>query len=280
MRFSERIEKRTPKVDIQIDYMDIELRNGLWNILTFRLIKPLESQQYISDSSLENLVQAIWFSFLKEPIDEIPYSIERIVDQIRKRFYNWDYLDVYDFIDFIAKRNNDIDTKLFISDCNYILKRELSGYRFIIDQLSPITSEIEINEIEKAISNSFERDLKGVNIHLKESLNKISDKKNPDYRNSIKESISAVESLCQSITRDPKAELGKALKLIKTHLSIHPALEKGFKSIYGYTSDGDGIRHALLNETNLDQEDALFMLISCSAFINYLISKMEKLNIK
>jgi len=56
-------------------------------------------------------------------------------------------------------------------------------------------------------------------------------------------------------------------------LAIHPALEKGFGAIYGYTNDADGIRHALLEEPTLDTDDARFFLVSCSAFANYLISK-------
>ena len=75
---------------------------------------------------------------------------------------------------------------------------------------------------------------------------------------------------------DNKADLAKALKMLKEKMPIHGALEQGFLRIYGYTSDGDGIRHALLDESSLDQEDALFMLISCSSFINYLIRKSEK----
>ena len=51
---------------------------------------------------------------------------------------------------------------------------------------------------------------------------------------------------------------------------------KNIKKIYGYTSNGDGIRHALLEEDSLEYEDALYMLVSCSAFVNYLISKFEK----
>jgi len=34
------------------------------------------------------------------------------------------------------------------------------------------------------------------------------------------------------------------------------------------------IRHSLLNEPNVDFEDAKFMLVACCAFVNYLISKM------
>lgn len=61
---------------------------------------------------------------------------------------------------------------------------------------------------------------------------------------------------------------------------MHSDLKEAFKKLYGYTSDADGIRHALMDESNLDFEDAKFMLVSCSAFTNYLIAKAAKSNIK
>jgi hypothetical protein len=279
MRFSERIGKRNPRVEIQINSMDEELKNSLWNVISISIISPLKQRDWKYQSSYETLIDSIWFSFFKEPLDNIPARTSQIASEIRSRFFNWDYLDVYDFLDFLSTMTNEFDTEEFIYSCDFILKRELAGYRFVNGKLAPITSEEEINEIERAIDSTSDNGLKGVNIHLTEALNKLSDKKNPDYRNSIKESISAVESLCQQITNDPKAELGKALKVLKDKFPIHGALEKGFKSIYGYTSDGDGIRHAMMEESNLDQEDALFMVISCSAFINYLIAKAIKSDI-
>lgn len=76
-----------------------------------------------------------------------------------------------------------------------------------------------------------------------------------------------------------KDSLGSALDKIKKQINIHQALEKGLKQIYGYTSDSSGIRHALTDESNRDLEDAQYMLVSCSAFINYLIMKAEKAQI-
>jgi hypothetical protein len=46
--------------------------------------------------------------------------------------------------------------------------------------------------------------------------------------------------------------------------------------MYGYTSDAEGIRHALMDEPTLESEDAKFMLVSCSAFVNYLRSKAAR----
>jgi hypothetical protein len=56
---------------------------------------------------------------------------------------------------------------------------------------------------------------------------------------------------------------------------MHPAMKKGFTSLYAYTSDEKGIRHALLDDraAKVDEADALFMLGACAAFVSYLINK-------
>jgi hypothetical protein len=46
--------------------------------------------------------------------------------------------------------------------------------------------------------------------------------------------------------------------------------------LYGYTSDTHGIRHALKDDSQPNAEDAKFMLVSCSAFVNYLVEKAQK----
>jgi len=48
-----------------------------------------------------------------------------------------------------------------------------------------------------------------------------------------------------------------------------------FLSIYGYTSNAHGIRHALLEAgaPSVDETDALFMIGACAAFVSYLINK-------
>jgi hypothetical protein len=103
---------------------------------------------------------------------------------------------------------------------------------------------------------------------LKQAVTLLSRKPTPDYRNSIKESISAVEAICAAVTGDPKATLGQALKIIDSQAPLHGALRSAFEKLYGYTSDADGIRHALLEDTTLEQEDAVFMLVACSAFVS------------
>ncbi len=140
----------------------------------------------------------------------------------------------------------------------------------------PITSTQEIAEVEEALSVSMQ-----FTQHLDRALELLADKISPDYRNSMKESISAVEALCKLIVGSPKATLEEALRQIETKLgSVHPALKEAFRKIYAYSGDAQGIRHAWLGESNLDVEDAKFMLIACSAFINYLVVKADKAGIQ
>lgn len=156
---------------------------------------------------------------------------------------------------------------------NYSLEKEFSAYRILNNNIVEITSDVEINEIETAI-NSAENS-NSTKQHLSRALELLSDRKTPDYRNSIKESISSVEALCMEITGNPKATLGQALKLIEKSTELHKSLQSAFGSLYGWTSDADGIRHAMMDESTLKQEDAIFMLVSCSAFVNYLKLKVK-----
>ena len=54
-------------------------------------------------------------------------------------------------------------------------------------------------------------------------------------------------------------------------MEIHGALKEAFMKLYGYAGDGKGIRHAgNLGGPDSTFAEAQFMLIACSAFLNYL----------
>lgn len=285
MKFSQRIGKVPLTKEIQLESIDIDLKNGLWNGISLYVIDI-----FFNSSRSENLVKFdqfcinLWHDYFKLPVDNIPYRKEDSVYFIREKFYNSSWYEVYDLLEFLAQldfRYFGLSKEGFVGFCNNVLEREFSGYRFINNLISPITNQQEINGLETAIENTSQfTSLKGANIHLRKALDKLSDRKNPDYRNSIKESISAVESLAKVIAGNGKDSLGAAIDKIKGKITIHPALEKGLKNLYGYTSDGDGIRHALMDAPTCDFEDAKFMLVSCSSFINYLIVKADKAGIK
>lgn len=153
-----------------------------------------------------------------------------------------------------------VKTAIQADSMDEVLEKELSAYRFVSRQITEITSKEEIGVIEEALQIP----IKPVKEHLGRSLELFADRKNPDYRNSIKEAISAVESMCKLIAKDDKATLGQALKEIESvgKVSLHPALKSAFDKLYGYTNDADGIRHTLIDEPSVSSEDAKFMHVS------------------
>lgn len=277
--FSQRHGIKPVKSIIQVDSIDADLRNKLWNTLAEICLTVTNSYLGISiPGYTQALLNKLWHDYYKKPIDTMPDDWNKIYNEIRQYFFACKWFEVYDFIEFIA--NNPYNNLKFMEHCNSILKEELSAYRFVGGKIARITSEEEITAIEEALK--IPNPLELVRIHLKAALDFLADRKSPDYRNSIKESISAVEAICKLITNDNTATLTKAIEKIQIgkKIQIHPALGRAFIDLYSYTNTAEGIRHGLSDEPNLDFEDAKFMLVSCSGFVNYLIVKSSKAGIK
>lgn len=276
--FSERKGLKTKKSVIQINSVDDDLRNGLWNALKLNYWTKLKKGYISSYPSFNELLTKLWHDYFKKPLDTLMNYWPDTYKKIREYFFKCEWYEVYDFIEFIANNYpDDYTNSRFMDFCNSVLEREISAYRFVDGKIVQITSKNEIDEIEQALKDTDS--LTAVNIHLKRALELIGDRQSPDYRNSIKESISAVESICKLIAKEKKATLNKALEKIENKVGLHPALKKAFNNLYGFTSDAEGIRHALMDEPNLGFAEAKFMLVSCSAFINYIISKVSKAEI-
>jgi hypothetical protein len=246
MSIYKRLGITPPKRVIQLSSMDEALRNGLWNNLylfyfdkfrgTFAIGELINSndKQYSEAIALDRLVKSLWIDFFKKPYDNIRHNDWiKIRSIIRSIFFEYEWHDVYIFLEYIVNtyqhkcditRNDEC-----VKACNATLNQELSAYRFVGYKIAPITSEEEISSIEKALEDTTQ--LKGVNIHLKTALDLFADRKAPDYRNSIKESISAVEAICGLIAGKTHISLGDALKEIerKSKIQIHAALRKSFE---------------------------------------------------
>jgi len=273
MRFSEKHGYRTARASVQIEDMDEALRNSLWNSIQSVIWDSHEAyrdQSYTSASNLYELIRSCWREFFKIPVDQVPIYTHEAIKAIRGFFFKAEWFEVYDFVEFLCGKLGR-SGPAFIASCNEVLEREMAGYRLADCTITPITSATELEAIDDALHNTGI--YRGANAHLQRALEMLSDRQSPDYRNSIKESISAVESIVQSLTNNTSASLGEALRSISQAAPMHPALNRSLSALYGYTSDANGIRHALLDESNLDFVDAKFMLVACAAFVNYLSGK-------
>lgn len=281
--FSERYGLKKLKSVIQVDSMDSDLKTSLWNALClcywnsvvdsggrFRTIRRLS---FFGNESLRELCHALWLNFYKRPITSLPDDWQSVLSEIYHAYTESEWNEVYDFIQFTANYfpieevNNE-----FIQMCNFYLEREVSAYRFINKTVTQITTDEEMLAIEEALHVKIDP----VRKHLDRALELFSDRKSPDYRNSIKESISAVEAMVKSVAGGAKGTLGQLLNQLERVTTMHPAIKTAFSSLYGYTSDANGIRHALIDKDTISFEEAKFMLVACSAFVNYVTGILNK----
>lgn len=234
------------------------------------------SDQNLSTVFCKDLIQNVFADSNHLPIG-YRYNWENLYPSIEKVIMEAPYNEVLDLLWYICYWLSVATNKcfnIFQKRFNDLFEREYVGYRFITGKIVPITDKIEMQEIEKAVQTPFE----GARAQLQKALGFLSDREHPDYKNCVKESISAVESVCKVLANDPKAELGKALKsLIANGLNIHGSLKSAILALYGYASDEGGIRHAELeNESTVTFEEAKFMMVTCSAIVNYLVAEYGK----
>lgn len=173
-----------------------------------------------------------------------------------------------------SKKISMVVVDCFVDSLNASFKRLHYAYKVVGQEIVEISSEEEETAIETALDEANDN----VKEHLETALSLYAKKPEGDYRNSIKESISAVEAYCREKTGENS--LGKALNKLEAKGMVIPNILKvAFDKLYAYTNHPDtGIRHALMDEDGKylpGQEEALFILVSCSSFLNYLKKKTE-----
>jgi hypothetical protein len=227
----------------------------------------------------------VWCNFLKQDVTLV--SSPRIMgffatNYLRPQYFELQWYRVYDLLEILARcypfsiSPNKVTKRDFAEAVNRRLEEERSAFRLVGDIIAPITSSEQREAIAKATSTSP----LPVNRHLTKALALLSDKKSPDYANSMKESISAVEAVCKIIADDENADLTSALRIVEKRVPLHGALKNALKSLYGYSSSDAGIRHASVKESEVDLQMAVFFMTVCSAFINYLVAESTKSGIE
>lgn len=280
--FSERMGIEQPKGVLPFNSMTQTLINCLWNV-----ILDLFEHHYWNWAA-----KVTARDFVKVPTDEIPSSSFDQREWIKMIFFSLEWNRVYDFVEFItmqyallyaSNHSRDEGKRVFLGvqkKFNAVFERERSVYRFHNGVLEPIPDTLESDVIDEAMKSSEQSGLEGSQKHLKSALDMLAKRPDPDWRNAIREAISAVESASKVISGKEKASLPNALGALKDKgIYIHQAMELAFIKLYGYTSDEPGLRHAMIDEPSVGLDEARFMVFACSAFVTFLISKAQDVDV-
>jgi AbiJ N-terminal domain 4 len=258
---------------IQFGSMDQALRTSLWNFIDAHFFESEEHHLY-EDAVLQNFAQILYDRFHKKAVRSLPFEVDEFIAKESEWFEKAPWNLIYDYCEFCLGHGttNPADAESYQNNFNWVLEREKSGYRLIGGIITPIVDTEQIASVQRALDSPAP--FRAAAQHIKTALLLYADRKTPDYRNSVKESISAIESAVKIISGKNEATLGDALKLIGAKKPMHEAFKQALLKLYGYTSDARGVRHALLDESVVDEAEARFMVVICSAFVTYLIGRV------
>lgn len=257
---------------LQLREVSSQLRAVLWSFVHDRLKDSSKYNDYgrpYLDDPWSTILRDEHVFRRHQMVDDFVNDPAELISETRAIFEHGTYLEIFGWLEYVLKHRSCLQE--FAEYIDHVLRYCKAAYR-VVDKkvICPIGSEAEQTVIAKAFADLALTQLNGARQHLRNSVTRLTQ---GAYADSVRESIHAVEAVC--VTLEPTADvLSKALAKLEQNISIHPAMKKGFASLYAYTSDEGGIRHALLeDEAKVDETDALFMLGACASFVTYVLNK-------
>ena len=280
LTFSQRYGHEPLPEPRQLEELSGHLRGEIWNLIRELLLKKRRSEyegDYFSEED-ERFIERVLGKLLGVPEDEIPTDYDRVMNFFKNTTINGKFNGVLDLLQIMT---NDKGAGANFADrvidafeehaAPYILDTSQEYYYF-----RPRSSKEQGIATKQALETLQSENMEGAVIHLREAVEHMNA---GQYRDAIADSIHAVESVARRI--DPKASktLGPALdSLEQSGLLKHPALKQAFLKLYGYTSDAQGIRHALVDKgtREVGVDEAMFMFGACASFCAYLVSQHRR----
>ena len=248
-----------------------ELRARIWHIFEVSIVAHRSSMggtPWIVDP-WKAILQAKWV-YRDHRLEEFSTSHKARMADLRSTVEFGDYADFFGLLEWII-RQPECPPK-FRAAVSLALKGSRSAYRIVDqDRIMAISDEAEAENLSRVLSELSKARLAAPREHLKRAASQLTV---GNWADSVRESIHAVESVAR-ILAPGETGLASALKKLEGTAKIHGGLKSGLNSIYGYTSDEQGIRHPMIDDpdANVDETDAIFMLGACASFVSYLIGK-------
>ena len=306
LTFSQRYGYELLPAPMRLEELSADLRREIWNrmrefLSAFR-DKDLTGRYRFKGTEIKGFIEYVLGTLLKLPQDEIQTDHDNGMSQFKEIIERAEFNTVLDLIEIVANSDsptgvtvtgntivpNQYSKEFIIHRNEFILaisnqfNQHAAPYWLDISQspcrFFPRSSREQGEATQQAIEMLRKSGMEGATTHLRQAAEHINAQQ---YGDSIADSIHAVESVARRI--DPRASktLGPALdSLERAKLLNHPALKEAFKKLYGYTSDEQGIRHALLDKgvPDVDVDEAVFMFGACASFAAYLVNKHRQMN--
>ena len=258
---------------MRLEEISDSLRREIWN-QTRQILKLLVNDWGYFTKDGNDFIERVVGRLLEKPEDDIDTGSDH---QILRQTILYDSSNkILDLVEIIS---NERPKCKFVLQIYHAFEDHAAAYWLDFSQrpyqFFPRSNKAQGEATQKAIETIRASGMEGADTHLRQAAIHINA---GQFADSIADSIHAVESVARTI--NPKAKtLGPALdSLQRDGLLKHSALKEAFSKLYGYTSDEQGIRHALLDKgsPDVDLDEAMFMFGACASFAAYLVNKHRK----
>lgn len=281
LTFSQRYGYEPLPKPMHLEEISDDLRREIWNHIRKLLKSKRKYSGTLGDKHLYYFPEEIKFSIERilgkaqnKAEDEVDSGYESVIDFFKKSILDLPFNKALDLIEFILHEELDEE---FTHRIVQAFKKHGAAYQLDVSRspyhFSPQASKEQGDATRQAIETTNQAGMNGASTHLRQATEHINAQQ---YSDAIADSIHAVESVARVI--DPKASktLDPALdSLEKAGILKHKALKRAFITLYGYTNDEQGIRHALRDKgaPDVGLDEAMFMFGACASFAAYLTQK-------
>ena len=263
---------------LKLEEIDRESRVKLWNQFYNHLVSIIDDDTGLfleEEHAAREVFCFLHTDFLVLPVNAFVLDSERLVYEYESMFMNDPFNEVFDLL--LAVMRHPGCPQTFSESVSQVFKECRLAYVLDVGPpptIYPSATPQEGENILRANAELSGDGLVGAVSHLQQAADCVN---RGDHSGAVRESIHAVESTARHF--DPNAKsLNPALKALEDGGNLHPALKGAFSKLYGYASDEQGIRHALIDnpQANVDQDEAVFMLGACASFSSYLARKHQR----
>ena len=263
---------------LKLEELPREARTHIWNFFyayldESKVIALGLPKAWMVGGAWEGILRAKHIFVDHQALDEWNADFQLICSKLRADIENMPFNKVFDLIQFVLRQ------PACPAGFKSTMKQVFAGCRlaYTIDEgdpptIVPAVTADEGTTIIESLKTLRQAGLRGSAEHLREASESIN---RGDWAGSIRESIHAVESVARQIAPEDTDTLTKALNSIDNRRPLHSNLKDGLKALYWYTSDEQGLRHALLDreKASVGMDEAVFMLGACASFASYLWRK-------
>ncbi|WP_426237386.1 hypothetical protein [Pararhizobium sp. DWP1-1-3] len=254
---------------LHLGELPASVRAELWAVFHSQIKRNITNFQYELNVPFLRVVERHWVRVEHRMIDEFDGRPDKVEAHWKAYFHEVTKYDVcLGFVQWMLRAFQSPSLSQAVSN---VLVRTRAAYRVVSgDTIMPVASAEEAAAMVNAIRTTDTAQMPAARQHLLDAAAELS---SGNYANSVRESMSAVESVALASTGE--TNFAKAVGVMDGRRPMNGAFKIAVNRLYDYTSQEPGIRHAKKEAAvaDVEEREAIFMLGVCASFVTYVLAE-------